>query len=457
MILSQKSEKSLYFEGGILIPMDGTSPRRGSLEVRGSRLHSVGELPDSALPRDRRCVDASGCWLLPAFTQTHVHLVQALFRGLADDLPLLRWLHERVWPLEAAHDAESTYWSARLGLTELLLSGTTSILDMAMVRHTDSVFQAASECGVRLISGPAMMDRPNRSGLWRSTREVLDEACRIAATWHRKDRLEVAFCPRFVPSCTEELLRETCAEARARGCLIHTHTSENLDELKLVRALTGRDNVVYLNDIGMTGPDVGLAHCVHLSPRELAILVETGTRVLHCPSSNLKLGSGIAPIPELLAAGAHVSLGADGAPCNNRLDMFREMWTAANIQKARLGASIMPAANVLEMATLRGAEALGAGNERGRLLKGLQADIVVLDPRRPAFLGGGDPIASIVYALDASAVREVWIAGEQVVGSGRVLAWNTEETIQGAILSLRRVLERAGIPHSAASVVGDGT
>ncbi|MCP4810487.1 MAG: amidohydrolase family protein [Proteobacteria bacterium] len=382
-------------------------------------------------------------WLAPGFVQTHIHLVQTLFRGLADDLLLLDWLRTRIWPLEAAHDHDSTYWSARLGLTELLLGGTTSFLDMATVRHTDAVFQACEEAGVRAFVGRAMMDRPNEAGLSQSTEESLQGACDEADRFHGQGRLRYAFAPRFVPSCSSELLEQVAVEARKRGCLIHTHASENADEVALVRELTGRDNVVHLHERGLSGPDVCLAHCIHLTDEEEQLLADTGTRLLHCPSSNLKLGSGLARIPELIERGVHVSIGADGAPCNNRLDMFTEMRLAALIQKPRLGPTVMPAAQVLGLATRNGAEALGL--EAGVIEPGKVADFIVLSPDEVNVLPSPDPASAIVYAMTPSSVREVWIGGERMVHEGRVGGWDPEETRAGVRQAIERVARRAGL------------
>jgi 5-methylthioadenosine/S-adenosylhomocysteine deaminase len=404
--------------------------------VDGDLIRAVG--PDLHGARE---IDLSGRWLMPGFVQTHIHLVQTLFRGLADDLLLLDWLRTRIWPLERAHDSESVYASARVGITELLAGGTTALLDMATVHHTDAVFEAAAEAGIRLYCGAAMMDRDNEAGLSQATDASLRNACDLADRWHGKGLLRYAFAPRFVPSCSDTLLRETAREARARGCLLHTHASENQGEVELVRSLVGTDNVLHLDNLGFTGPDVALAHCIHLTADEEAVLARTGTRVLHCPSSNLKLGSGVARIPELLAKGVHVSIGADGAPCNNRLDMFAEMRLAALVQKPRLDPTAMPAPLVLRMATASGAEALGFPG--GVIAPGNVADLVVLDPDR--VWGGGDPHGAVVYALDARAVTQVWVAGRKVAEDGHVVGWDTRETVAGARTALTRVRARAGL------------
>jgi cytosine/adenosine deaminase-related metal-dependent hydrolase len=373
--------------------------------VEGGRICAILP-PDAPIPAGAEVIDLRGRWLMPGFTQTHIHLVQTLFRGLADDLPLLDWLRLRIWPFEKAHDEDSVYWSARLGITELLLGGTTAILDMATVSHTDAVFAAAEEAGLRAAIGKAMMDRDNEAGLGESTDRSLQSAVDLAERWHhRTDRLRYAFAPRFVPSCSETLLRQTAIEARRRGCLLHTHASENKDEVAMVRQMTGTDNVTWLEEVGIAGPDVVLAHCVHLNETEEDGLARTDTTVAHCPSSNLKLASGFARVPELLAKGIRVTLGADGAPCNNRLDAFTEMRLAALLQKPRLGASAMEAGTVLQMATRKGAEALQTG--AGCLEVGRPADLVEIEPDVISGWGGGDPHSALVYALTPAAVRRV--------------------------------------------------
>ncbi|HJN75275.1 MAG TPA: amidohydrolase family protein [Myxococcota bacterium] len=428
------------FRGALLVTCDESMDTAvADLRVRNGLIAEIGQLE----PGDAEIVDLSGRWLAPGFVQTHVHLVQSLFRGLCDDLSLMDWLRTRIWPLEGAHDEESTYWAARLGVSELLLGGTTAILDMASVRHTDAVFRACQEAGIRAAVGRALMDRPNEAGLSESREAGLRGACDEADTWHGKGRLRYAFAPRFVPSCTDGLLRECAAEARRRGCLIHTHASENEAEVQLVRELTGCDNIVHLHEHGLTGPDVCLAHCIHLTDHEEAILAGTRTRVLHCPSSNLKLGSGVARIPELMARGIHVSLGADGAPCNNRMEIFTEMRLAALIQKPRLGATAMPASTALALATRNGAEALGL--KGGMLEVGRPADLVVLDPNRAGVLPALEPASAIVYAMSSASVESVWIDGEPVVRDGRVGPWDPEETRRGVLAAAERVRLRVGL------------
>ncbi|MBA3457825.1 MAG: amidohydrolase family protein, partial [Deltaproteobacteria bacterium] len=261
---------------------------------------------------------------MPGLVQAHVHTCQTLARGRADDLELMDWLRNVIWPYEASLDEDAMTASAELACAELLLGGTTAILDMGTVHHTDAIFAAAERSGIRATIGKAMMDLPDPqipAGLRESTAGSLDESARLIQRWHgaANDRLRYAYAPRFVLSCTDELLREVGTQAREKGVRIHTHASENPGEVALVRQRFGKDNIIVLDELGLLGPHACIAHCIHLSAEEKQLLAVRGAHVCHCPSSNLKLASGICPVPELIAAGIAVAIGADGAPCNNNL------------------------------------------------------------------------------------------------------------------------------------------
>lgn len=358
---------------------------------------------------------------MPGLIQAHVHLCQTLFRGLADDLRLEDWLVRRIWPLEAAHTEETVYASALLGAAELLLGGTTAILDMETVHHTDAAFQALERIGIRATAGKCLMDAHPEGApleLAETTDAALGEAESLAQRWHGEagGRLRVCFAPRFVPSCSGPLLRAASDLAERFDAQLHTHAAETIVERETVLRTTGLEEIAYLDSVGIAGPRAALAHCVWVDSHEIARLARQGTTVVHCPSSNLKLASGVAKIPEMLAAGCRVAIGADGAPCNNRLDAFAEMRLAALIQKPRLGADALPAAQVLDLATLGGAAALGLADEVGSIAPGKRADLVVLD-LAAAHLHPllGDLVSLIVYAAQPSDVRDVFVDGRPVV------------------------------------------
>lgn len=438
----------LLITGGTVVTCDPADRVvRGDVLVRDGRIAAIGQGANFTTIPGARAVDARGCLIVPGFVQAHVHLCQTLFRGFAEDLPLMEWLSERIWPYEAAHTAETLAASARLGIAELLLGGTTAALDMGTVHHQDAVFEAARDAGMRLTSGKAMMDKGQArpAGLKESTDQSLREADDLAARWHgaADGRLRYAFAPRFILSCSDALLKETARMARSRGCLLHTHASENPGELDAVRAATGKDNLVALHERDLLGPDVVLAHCVWLTSEEQKLLRTTKTRVAHCPSTNLKLASGVAHVPELLEQGITVALGSDGAPCNNRMSQLTEMRMAALLQKPRLGASAMPAKGVLRLATIEGARVLGLEREIGSIEPGKRADLAVIDARRPHLAPFSDPFAMLVYGAEASDVRDVFVDGEWLVRDGELVRWDLPEVLAGAERAIDDVLLNA--------------
>jgi 5-methylthioadenosine/S-adenosylhomocysteine deaminase len=427
---------SLLIKSATVVTLDADNLIfEGDVFIENGRIRALeGSLADSH--KGVEVIDARGGVLLPGFVQTHVHLCQTLFRGAADDLALIDWLKRRIWPMEAAHTAESVYASARLGIAELIRGGTTCALTMETVRHTDAVFSAVEETGFRATVGKCMMDKGQGvpSQLLEQTETSIAESLDLLERWHGQDdnRIRYCFAPRFALSCSREMLERIARLASERGVMIHTHASENKQEIEAVELETGHRNIEYLNKAGLTGSHVVLAHCVHLDENELGILARTGTHVAHCPSSNLKLGSGFAPIPEMLRRGVSVSLGADGAPCNNRLDMFTEMRTAALIQKALHGADTLPALAVLRMATINGARALGLEKEIGSIEPGKRADLTLVNTNRLHTTPRPDPVSTLVYAAEASDVETVIIGGRAVMREGQLLTMNELDVIRSA-------------------------
>ncbi len=441
--------RRVRFKGGVLVTMDAAdSSGRGDVVVQGDRIVAVGGTKRGKFDE---VVDCTGCIVMPGLVQPHVHLCQTLFRGMAEDLALLDWLRQRIWPLEAAHDAASLKTSALLGGAELLRTGTTAILDMGTVRHTDAIFQACRQLGLRATIGKAMMDRGQGlpAGLRDTTENAINESLSLAERWDGAEdgRLRYAVAPRFVLSCTEPLLTTAVKEARRRGLLLHTHSSENADELMAVQEQTGRANVAYLHDLGLTGTDAVLAHCVWLTSAEQRLLAETGTSVAHCPSSNLKLASGFARVPDLIAQGVNVGLAADGAPCGNNLDAFVEMRMAALMHKPKFGPAALPAKTVVRMATMGGARALGLDAEIGSLEPGKKADLVVVRADALHAVPLADPHSALVYALHGSDVRHVFVDGIARVQDGVLLGVDPVRLARRAATHAKRIRrEVLGVP-----------
>jgi 5-methylthioadenosine/S-adenosylhomocysteine deaminase len=438
---------SILIKSGTIVTMDrDNSIVRGDLLIRDGRIASVGNQDGNSADE---VIDATGCAMLPGFVQTHIHLCQTLFRGAADDLSLIDWLKKRIWPMEAAHTPESIRASARLGIAELIKGGTTCALTMETVWHTEEVLRVVEETGFRATVGKCMMDKGDDlpPELHEQTRASIDESLKLIDEWHGKadDRIRCCFAPRFAVSCTRELLAEVATLARQRNLIIHTHASENRAECEMVERETGMRNVAYLYWLGIADKHVVLAHCIHLDEQEMKTLARTRTNVAHCPSSNLKLGSGIAPVADMLDRGISVSLGADGAPCNNRLDMFTEMRTAALLQKALHGPEVLPADRVLRMATIDGARALGLADELGSLESGKLADIIVVDLNRLHAAPETDVVSSLVYSAQASDVTVSIIDGRIVMRDGELMTMKEADVLADANREAEALSRRAAI------------
>ena len=427
---------TILIKGGYLITMDAGDHRLyGDLLIEGDSIKQIGQEINSQADK---VIDASGRLVLPGFVQAHIHLCQSLLRGQADDQNLLQWL-VTITTLESQYTPETLYASARLGLAEMIKSGVTGVIDMGTLHHQDSVFHAIEESGMRAQAGKAMMDLTENlpPALQETTESSLKESLDLLHRWHGKanGRIRYGFAPRWQLWNTDGLLREIKQEADRHSAGIHGHAGEIHNEVPQMLRERGRRNLKYLEHIGMVGPNVQMAHCIWLDDAEMRVLEETGTHVLHCPCCNLKLGSGIAQVPEMLARGINVALGSDGAPSNNNLDMFIEMRFASLIHKYRLGAEAMPAAAILRMATHGGAKALDLGGTAlGSLEVGKTADLIILDDgglhAAPfADFEQDDPVKRIVSAYQSANVRTSIIDGQVVMENGKLLTMDEEEIL----------------------------
>ena len=419
----------------------------GAVVVADAKIVAVGgvdvlleEHPD----HERREFDL----VAPGLVGGHVHSVQSLGRGIADDDELLDWLFEAVLPMEAAMDAEATRAAAELGYLECLESGTTTVVDHLSVNHAAEAFEAAIETGIRGRLGKVLMDKESPDGLLEPTDAGLAETESLIDEYHGAagGRIRYAVTPRFAVTCTEACLRG-CREIADThdGVTIHTHASENKGEIATVEDATGKRNVHWLDEVGLTGPDVTLAHCVHTDESEREVLAETDTVVTHCPSSNMKLASGIAPVHDYLDRGITVALGNDGPPCNNTLDPFTEMRQASLLGKVdALDPTRLPAPTVLEMATVNGARA--AGFDRiGRLEPGYAADLIGLTTEKTRATPIHDPLSHLVYAAHGDDVVFTMVDGEVRYDDGEHVGMDADAVRERATRHARRVMEEAEI------------
>jgi cytosine/adenosine deaminase-related metal-dependent hydrolase len=393
-------------------------------------------------------IHAEHLTLVPGFIQTHIHLCQTLFRGLADDLQLLDWLQLKIFPFENAHNPASLKYSVRIGINELLLGGTTTILDMGTLRYQEEIFDELINAGMRAFAGKCMIDQNDLfPGFKSNTKSELNETLQLAKEFHNKsDLIKYGFAPRFVLSCSEELLKETRNMMQDfPGSIYHTHSSENQYEVAEVRKRFGKENIEFFNDANILSDDVVLAHCIHLNEKETGILKNQKTRVAHCPSSNLKLASGIAQIPLYLKNGISVSLGADGAPCNNSLSAFIEMRLAALIQKPIHGADALNAKTIFKLATIEGAKALHIDDKVGSIEPGKKADLVLLNLDRLSHSLSSSPekiYSDLVYSASKEDVIDVMVNGKWVVRQKKSLLYDENELYISGKKQLSSLLKR---------------
>jgi cytosine/adenosine deaminase-related metal-dependent hydrolase len=438
---------AILLRGGTLLPMaEGARPVSADILVSGARIGQIGT--DLPTPPDTEVVDCSGCYLMPGLVQTHVHLVQTMFRGIAEDLGLLDWLRRFIWPLEAAHDEASVRACVRLGLGELITTGTTTILDMGTTRWGDVVAEELVRSGIRARFGQAMMDMGEHvpADLVENTRASLDASAALLKRWSKAGagRIGYAYAPRFALSCTRELLEAVAMLAKMSETLVHTHSNESVEERSAVQGVTGMSPIGYLAEVGIATPRTVIAHGVHIDDAELQTLRESGSAVTHCPSSNLKLGSGVADVVRLRQARITVGIGADGAACNNELDGFQEVRLATLLARTLRGQGALTAADALVMATRDGARALHMEEETGSLVAGRRADILVIDSERLAG-PGGDPVARIVFGGGSRGVRDVLIDGTFIVRGGAPLLFDPTEVRAKAAEALPALLGRARV------------
>ncbi len=443
-----RSQRHLLVRGGTLVTMDAA--RRvvdGDVLVTDGRIAAVG--PDLVPPPATRVLEARGLHVLPGLIQGHVHLGQALFRGLAEDRELLSWLRDRIWPLEAGHTEESAYWSAMLGAADCLLSGTTTVQDIGIVRGMEGVFRAVRDSGLRAVAGKCLMDAGEGvpPALLEDTGSALEEAEALHAKWHGAagGRITGALCPRFVLSCSRALWEGTVERARRLGAPVHTHLLESRREEAEVRAVLGTGQMEFLDAAGVLDTDLRVAHAVWLAEPHLEILAGRRLGIAHCPTSNLKLGSGIADLPFLRGReNLAVGIGADGAPCNNDMDLLEEVRLAALLQGVKHGPGAFRAEEALELATIEGARALGREDDLGSLEPGKAGDLVVLDLARPATFGPErvSVYDRVVFAAARDAVRWTVVDGEVLVENGRLPLLDEEALARRPGEEIRTLLAR---------------
>lgn len=420
---------SILIQGVVVLTMQGRDSviNDAEIAIAGDRIISVGKRGSTPAGfKADKIIDASGMAAMPGFINAHTHSSMTLLRGYADDLPLMKWLNEKIWPLEEKMQKEDFYWGAKLCCLEMIKSGTTTFADMYF--QMDQVARAVAESGMRACLSRGMI------GIGPDADLAVEDSMQFVEKWHGKaqGRITTMLAPHAAYTCPPDYLALVSEMAAGYGVGIHIHVAETADELEKIKAEYGTTPVRHLDLLGLFNTPVLAAHCVHLDQEEIEILAGKNVAVVHCPQSNMKLASGIAPVVDLFKAGVDVALGTDGAASNNDLDMIEEMRTATLLQKVATGdATALPAFETLKMATYNGATALGLG-DLGQLQPGMLADLILVDLRHPHLYPRHDLVAHLVYAVHSADVDTVIINGEIVMEGRKVLTMDEEEVMAQA-------------------------
>jgi cytosine/adenosine deaminase-related metal-dependent hydrolase len=440
------------FANGWVVTIDdaGTEHPDGWVLVEDGAIAAVGDGEEPPTAEGLERIDLGGAVVTPGLVNTHHHLCQTLTRARAQQADLFTWLRE-LYPVWAALDAEAEYAAARTGLAELALSGCSTVFDHHYVfpRGREGIVeaevQAARELGVRIVASRGSMDLGVSDGglppdtLVEELDAILADTERLHSTFHEPGpgaRVQIAVAPCSPFSVTGRLMEESAALARRLGLPLHTHLAETVEEEVYCRELYGCTPVEYLDRLGWLDGDVWCAHCVHLSPAEVARFAATGTGVAHCPSSNLRLGAGIAPVRELLDAGGRVGLGVDGSASNERSDLFMEVKQALLVARGRGGPAAMTARDALRLGTRGGAAVLGR-DDIGSLEIGKQADLAVWAVDGLELGGAEDLVAGLVFA-GPHRVERLVVGGEDVVRGGALVRAGEAEIARAHRAQARR-------------------
>ncbi|WP_434511601.1 amidohydrolase [Desulfitobacterium sp. AusDCA] len=419
----------------MIFPMTGPDDffPEGEIAIEGDRIVSVG--PKGSAPADfvpERVIDLPDDVVMPGLINTHTHAAMTMLRSYADDLPLMPWLEEKVWPFEAKLSGEDIYWGTLLALAEMIQSGTTTMLDM--YADMDRVGDAVLEAGTRAVLSRGMIgNAPNGE-------KAFQESIELVERYHGagEGRIQVMFGPHAPYTCSGEYMQRVKKEADRLGVGIHIHLAETQDEINIIKQQVGKTPVQWLKELGIFGGHVVAAHCVHLTEEDMDILAQNKVCVAHNPESNMKLNSGTAPVPELRAKGVVVGLGTDGASSNNNLDLFGEMRSAALQQKLKRDSTTLPAYEVLEMATVGGAQTLGL-KDVGQLVPGYKADLISINFDQPHFYPRFSIPAHLVYVAHAGDVRAMMVDGKLIMEERKLLTLDVKKICKEVETRAKRI------------------
>lgn len=442
MRLSEKGEATavdLFIHGGWLIPLGkgGKIIPRGAVAIKGDTIIDLGDERDLAgRYYPQKTVDVKGGIILPGLINTHTHAAMTVFRGLADDFSLMEWLYDRIFPAEAKNvDGDLVYWGTLLACAEMIRSGTTTFADGYF--FADEAGRAAKKAGMRMILSKGIVEFPTPDV--KDPRKNLEYAEDSILSWLDDPLITPAVFCHSAYICRPETLKRAKKLSEKYNLIFVIHLSETEEEVRKVKKRYGKSPVLHLENLGILDENLLAAHCVCLTGEEVEKLSEYQVKISHNPESNMKLGCGVAPVPELLKKGVLVGLGTDGCASNNNLDMFQAMDCAAKLHKLyQMDPATMKAGTVLKMATESGAQVLGLSDRTGTLAKGKKADIIVVDVNQPHLVPMYHPCSHLVYAAEGADVKLTVINGRIVMEDGKLLTIDEEETME----RVKRIGER---------------
>ncbi|MDH5448509.1 MAG: amidohydrolase [Candidatus Bathyarchaeota archaeon] len=423
-------EADIVIRNCMILPMNNLKAvTKGLIAVKDGAISYMGETNDAPKIKAENILEGRGKLAMPGLINCHTHLAMTLFRGLAEDATLEKWLSESIWPLEAKLTSKDVYAGALLGCLEMVKNGVTCFADMYFFEH--KVAEAVEKAGLRAVLSSGIIEANDRKRGEKLFREAVEFAEKYKG--YADGRVTTFLGPHTAFTCSAELLARVREKASQMGLGVHIHVAESKEMAEKVMKKCGFSEVGFLEKLGFLDSDVLAAHCIHLTREDMAVLAKRDVKVAHNPVANMKLAQGVAKVRELVDAGVTVGLGTDGAASNNCLDMFESMKVAALLQKTNYGdTTVLPSKKVLEMATIRGAEALGLEKEIGSLEVGKRADVILVDLKKPNLTPLHDLCASLVYSAHGCDVDSVIVDGEVVMENREVKILDEEEVMEKA-------------------------
>lgn len=432
-------DADILIKGCMILPMDGRGViEDGAIAIEDHLITYAGPGKRASKMKAEKTIDATGMVATPGLINCHTHLAMTLFRGIAEDQPLDKWLAETIWPLEAKLKPSDIYCGSLLGCLEMMKSGTTCFADMYF--HEEKVAEAVQKAGIRGVLAPGLLETLSKD----LAEETLKQTIQFAKRYHQPNStITIQLGPHAVYTCSLDFLKKVRETANRHTLGVHIHLAESEEMAKQIKKKHNQTETQLLDAIGFLGPDVLAAHCIHLNREDMRTLAQNDVKIAYNPVANMKLAQGTAKIPDLQRLGITIGLGTDGPASNNTLDMLQNMKIAALLQKAYCkDPTVLPARAMLEMATIGAAKALGLEETIGSLEQGKKADIVLIDLKKPHLTPLHNPYASIVYSANGSDVHSVIVNGTMLMENREVKALNEEEIMEKARETASNLLKR---------------